>query len=157
MNVLFKKIIKNTTYKCLITRNIQNISINNYHYTAYTVNIKLYRKYISKLFKYPSFSFSNEGRLQGEIDKPDYSLSNDINIAKKQVFWRVRNIGQKELELLIGDWWEKYNNTLSLQEIKDFSKEILEMDNPTMNKYFVKLEDPSNQLIYTRKILNMTK
>lgn len=85
--------------------------------------------------------------------KPNFTLDENIIIAKKQVYWRIRNIGQKELELLIGNWWEKNNENMKFSEISEFNKEVLEMDNPTMNKYFVKLEKPEEKLKYTYEIL----
>lgn len=85
--------------------------------------------------------------------KPNFILDKDIEIAKKQMYWRIRNIGQKELELLIGNWWEQNNKNLNFSDISEFNKEVLEMDNPTMNKYFVKLEKPDEKLKYTYEIL----
>mmetsp|Transcript_37593 Transcript_37593/g.39040 ORF Transcript_37593/g.39040 Transcript_37593/m.39040 type:complete len:132 (+) Transcript_37593:12-407(+) len=93
-----------------------------------------------------------------EIEKllqPDFTLSEDFETAKKQVYWRIRNIGQREFELLIGDWWEANQSKMGFEEIKNFNKEILEMDNPSMNRYFVQLITPEKELFYTRKILNL--
>lgn len=87
--------------------------------------------------------------------KPDFTLTNDIKIAKKQMYWRIRNVGQRELELLIGEWWDANHDKMSFEEITAFNKEVLEMDNPNMNKYFVKLDTPPEDLYYTRRILNL--
>ena len=111
--------------------------------------MKAFKKLNTKFYFSKYFSSLN---LKNDLT-PDFTLNNDITIAKKQIYWRVRNIGQRELELLIGDWWEINSNKLTFDEIKAFNSEVLEMDNPSMNKYFVKLEEPENNLIYTRKIL----
>jgi succinate dehydrogenase flavin-adding protein (antitoxin of CptAB toxin-antitoxin module) len=78
------------------------------------------------------------------------NLSNDVATAKKQVFWRIRNIGQKELEYIIMKWYDKQN--LSYDEMKKFSEEVLEMENPDMNNYFVKMDPAPENLEFTRRI-----
>ena len=105
-----------------------------------------------KVLREQVFKFcSNENRI---IFKPDV-LSNDLETAKKQVYWRIRNIGQRELEMLIGDWWEANKTKLNINQLIEFNKEVLEMENPDMNKYFVKLDPPSDNMFYTKKILNI--
>ena len=43
---------------------------------------------------------------------------------------------------------------MNLEELKSFSEEVLEMENPDMNKYFVKMVPAADHLVYTRKIQN---
>jgi succinate dehydrogenase flavin-adding protein (antitoxin of CptAB toxin-antitoxin module) len=86
------------------------------------------------------------------VPKFKSNLSADMETAKKQTFWRIRNIGQLELEFIVMKWYEKQN--LSYDELKKFSEEVLEMENPEMNKYFVQFEAVPENLIYTQKIQN---
>jgi succinate dehydrogenase flavin-adding protein (antitoxin of CptAB toxin-antitoxin module) len=84
------------------------------------------------------------------IPRFNIDLSNDFELAKKQVFWRIRNIGQLELEFLLMKWFEQQN--MNLDQLKQFTKEVLEMENPEMNKYFVKFDSPPEEYNYTKKI-----
>ena len=78
------------------------------------------------------------------------NLVDDFATAKKQVFWRIRNIGQKELEYILMKWYD--HQTMTMEEMKRFSVEVLEMENPDMNKYFVKMEQAPENLEFTLKI-----
>jgi len=108
----------------------------------------------NKIYNFPFFSSKFFcGRVFDENLKPIFDTSNNLEIARKQVYWRIRNIGQKELELLIGDWWDKNKENLSIKEINEFNDEVLRMDNSDMNNYFVKFIQPPENLIYTKRIL----
>jgi succinate dehydrogenase flavin-adding protein (antitoxin of CptAB toxin-antitoxin module) len=85
-----------------------------------------------------------------QVPKFKIDLSNDYELARKQVFWRIRNIGQLELEFLLMKWYEQ--QTMNLDQLKDFTEEVLQMENPDMNKYFVKFDAPSENLPYVKKI-----
>ncbi len=76
----------------------------------------------------------------------------DRSTAEKQVFWRIRNIGQLELEFLIMKWYNENSANMSLADLVEFSEEVLEMENPDMNKYFMAFEPPTEKLKYTKKI-----
>ena len=85
-----------------------------------------------------------------EVPKFKIEISNDIELAKKQVFWRIRNIGQLELEFLLMKWYEQ--QTMNIDELKEFTEEVLQMENPEMNKYFAKFDAPSDNHLYVKKI-----
>lgn len=108
---------------------------------------------ITKNSLMPSFKFMRLNYFSEEYITPKFKTNlnlNDLEIAKKQIFWRIRNIGQLELEFLIMKWYN--NQNLSLIELKQFSEEVLEMENPEMNKYFMFFEPPSESLVFTKKI-----
>jgi succinate dehydrogenase flavin-adding protein (antitoxin of CptAB toxin-antitoxin module) len=86
------------------------------------------------------------------VPKFHITLSNDINIARKQVFWRVRNMGQLELEVILSRWWEKNESTLNLEEMNKFVKDVLEVEIPDLNKYFVNFQPAGEELGYINKI-----
>lgn len=89
-------------------------------------------------------------RLCEYVPRFKSNLSNDFETAKKQTFWRIRNIGQLELEFIVMKWYEQQK--LSLKELNEFSEEVLEMENPEMNKYFVQFESVPDEKVYTQKI-----
>jgi len=110
-------------------------------------------KSFTNIFNKRVFLFkSTVRRFTEEPPKFKTNLINDYNTAKKQVFWRIRNIGQLELEYIVMKWYDKQN--MNLEELKSFSEEVLEMENPDMNKYFVKMVPAAEHLVYTRKIQN---
>jgi succinate dehydrogenase flavin-adding protein (antitoxin of CptAB toxin-antitoxin module) len=110
-----------------------------------------------KLLYKKNLSFYYYGGLKNnfcteEFPAPKFktNLTNEMETAKKQIFWRVRNIGQLELEYIIMKWYNSQN--LSLEELRQFSEEILEMENPEMNRYFVMFEPAPDNLVFTKKI-----
>ena len=80
------------------------------------------------------------------------NLNNDIQIAKKQVFWRIRNMGQLELELILMKWWESNSHKMNLDDLKEFSKEVLEKEIPELNTYFVNYEVAPESMKYISSI-----
>ena len=66
------------------------------------------------------------------------NLSDDLNTAKKQVLWRIRNFGQLELEVLIGRWAQENINNMSINELSLFTHEILEKEVIELDGYFLK-------------------
>jgi succinate dehydrogenase flavin-adding protein (antitoxin of CptAB toxin-antitoxin module) len=105
---------------------------------------------------FPKRDFIKVGRkfLNSEnveaVPKFKINLSEDYELAKKQVFWRIRNIGQLELEFLLMKWYERQN--MNLEQLKQFTEEVLQMENPEMNKYFVKFDAPPENHLYTKQI-----
>lgn len=111
-----------------------------------TLNFLKINKYFSKSLPCKFFCEN----ISENVPRFKTNLSNDVATAKKQVFWRIRNIGQKELEYIIMKWYDKQN--LTYEEMKKFSEEVLEMENPDMNNYFVKMDPAPENLEFTRRI-----
>jgi succinate dehydrogenase flavin-adding protein (antitoxin of CptAB toxin-antitoxin module) len=86
------------------------------------------------------------------VPRFNIKLSEDFLTAKKQVFWRIRNIGQLELEFLLMKWYEKQD--MNLDQLREFTAEVLEMENPEMNQYFVKFDQPTDNMSFTKQIQN---
>ncbi len=74
--------------------------------------------------------------------------------ARKQIFWRIRNLGQLELEFIVFKWYDNHAKDLGIEELKAFSEEILEMENPDLNKYLVNMQPADPNLVFTNKIQN---
>jgi succinate dehydrogenase flavin-adding protein (antitoxin of CptAB toxin-antitoxin module) len=79
-------------------------------------------------------------------------LNEDITIAKKQIFWRLRNMGQLELEIILMRWWEENKNQMSMNELEEFSKEVLEKEIPELNLYFINFQPAPDDLKYISTI-----
>jgi succinate dehydrogenase flavin-adding protein (antitoxin of CptAB toxin-antitoxin module) len=85
------------------------------------------------------------------------NVQNNINIAKKQLFWRIRNMGQLEIELILQKWWDKNKDKLTLEDMKAFSQEVLEMENPDLNNYLVNQIPAPDNLKFMKEIQEFLK
>jgi len=114
---------------------------------------------ITKVKKYFTIVYSNKNYKidQQNITTPDFKLSDTVETAKKQIYWRIRNIGQRELEMLIMSWYDTNKDNLSVNQLQEFNNEILNMDIPEMNKYFVKLEPLLPELKFSKLIMDYSK
>lgn len=57
-----------------------------------------------------------------------------INTYKKQLIFRSRNLGMKELDLLVGTWAAKHVPDLSYSECTRFEEEVLHMETPDLSQ-----------------------
>lgn len=67
--------------------------------------------------------------------------SADINTYRKMLIFRSKNLGMKELDLLIGTWAQRHINNLERKELERYEIEILHMETPDLYKI---LSSPSN-------------
>lgn len=58
-----------------------------------------------------------------------------INTYKKQLIFRSRNLGMKELDLLVGTWAAKHVPDLSYSECIRFEEEVLHMETPDLSQF----------------------
>lgn len=58
-----------------------------------------------------------------------------INTYKKQLIFRSRNLGMKELDLLVGTWAAKHVPDLSYSECTRFEEEVLHMETPDLSQF----------------------
>ena len=96
-------------------------------------------KYIKKLFSLKDL-------------KAKINLNSDIQIAKKQIFWRIRNMGQLELELILMKWWDLNSHKMNMNDLKEFAEEVLEKEIPELNTYFVNYEVAPESMKYISSI-----
>jgi len=104
-----------------------------------------------------SRTFCNKIEVQLAYSEPPkfiIEINNDINIAKKQVAWRIRNMGQLEIEFLLMKWFDKYGDEMSLDQLKNLTTEVLEQEIPELNKYLLRKEPLPQNSKYLREIYN---
>ncbi len=94
---------------------------------------------------------------QVNISTPEFKVDSNIDYARKQIYWRIRNIGQREIEMLVLSWYENKKNKLSMEQLIEFNEEVINMDLPEMNNYFIKLDVIPDELKFTSEILNYSK
>ena len=61
----------------------------------------------------------------------------DIEAYKRQVTYRCTHIGTKELEIVLGDFLKINLGKMSYKEVEEFDKEIISMENPSMQRYLI--------------------
>jgi len=61
-------------------------------------------------------------------------------------------LGQLELEYIVFKWYDAHSKDMAIHELKAFSEEVLEMENPDLNRYFTSLQPANPSLVYTNKI-----
>jgi succinate dehydrogenase flavin-adding protein (antitoxin of CptAB toxin-antitoxin module) len=81
----------------------------------------------------------------------------DVNILKKSLYWRLRNLGQLEVELIIMNWYKNNENSFKENDLKEFYDEMNQIETNEMNDYFIKLKNVPNNKKYSIKIQNDLK
>ena len=65
-------------------------------------------------------------------DKPK-----DITAYRKQIMYRCGHIGTKELEIVLRDWLELNSGNMSYEDLEQFDKDVLDIENPQMQRYLM--------------------
>lgn len=58
----------------------------------------------------------------------------DIDTYRKMLVFRSKNLGMKELDLLIGTWAQTYLKNLDRKELERYEEEIIQMETPDLHK-----------------------
>lgn len=61
----------------------------------------------------------------------------DIEAYRKQIVYRSTHIGTKELEIILGDWLALNIAKMTYDELAGFDKDILDIENPQLQRYLV--------------------
>ena len=61
-------------------------------------------------------------------------LETNINSLRKQLLYRSRNLGMRELDLLIGTWAEHHIYNLSEPQLQEFHSQVLKHETPDLVK-----------------------
>ena len=83
----------------------------------------------------PSVAQANLERLSETYDRQPA----DLQDYRKQLGFRSRNLGMKELDLLVGKWAQSHLGALGRSELARFEQEVLYMETPDL---FVALTSP---------------
>lgn len=65
---------------------------------------------------------------------------------KKQLQWRARNLGMKEMDILIGTWTRENLKNCSLEEALQFERDILTIETPDLFKLIFMTQDEISKL-----------
>ena len=60
------------------------------------------------------------------------SKPTDLDAFKRQVYYRCRHIGTKELEIVIGDWLQLNMQGLQYKDMEEFDENVLNIENPQL-------------------------
>lgn len=61
------------------------------------------------------------------------------------------------MEFIVFKWYDAHIKDLGIEDLKAFSEEVLEMENPDLNRYFVNMQPADPSLVFTNKIQNYVK
>ena len=63
-------------------------------------------------------------------------ISNDLNVAKKQVLWKIRNIDNFDHQKILMNYFDRNADSMSLEDLKRLSSEILEKSSIDKQRIF---------------------
>ncbi|CAM6005790.1 unnamed protein product [Sphagnum balticum] len=63
-----------------------------------------------------------------------FQLENDAEALKGQLLYRSKNLGVKELDLIIGSWATHNLKTLSQDQLLEYHQEVLQQETPDLWK-----------------------
>ena len=61
----------------------------------------------------------------------------DVVAYRKQIQYRCGHIGTKELEIVLRDWLELNAGDMNYDELEQFDKDVLDIENPQMQRYLM--------------------
>jgi succinate dehydrogenase flavin-adding protein (antitoxin of CptAB toxin-antitoxin module) len=74
----------------------------------------------------------------------------DIQTFRKQLIFRSKNLGMKELDLLIGKWAESNVQSLKEDELLRFESEVLHLETPDLYKMLTGTRRDFDELDYPK-------
>ena len=82
-----------------------------------------------------------EGDVVPEIyreHRHQYSVQPEcIDAFRRQIYYRSTHIGTKELEIVLGDYLKLHMNDMTYEELEEFDREIITIENPQMQRYMI--------------------
>jgi succinate dehydrogenase flavin-adding protein (antitoxin of CptAB toxin-antitoxin module) len=69
-----------------------------------------------------------------------FTLDSSTNILRKQLLFRSKNLGMKELDLLVGRWATINLSNLDHETLEQFNTEVLSKETPNLNKILLSKE-----------------
>ena len=77
----------------------------------------------------------------------------DANAYRKQILYRCGHIGTKELEIILRDYLTLNAETMTYEELEQFDKDILDIENPSLQRYLLNGDPIEEQ--HNNKYLNI--
>lgn len=63
-----------------------------------------------------------------------FTLEHETEPLRKQLLFRSKNLGMKELDLLVGRWATLNFPKMNYEELQQFNQEVLSKETPDLNK-----------------------
>jgi succinate dehydrogenase flavin-adding protein (antitoxin of CptAB toxin-antitoxin module) len=78
-----------------------------------------------------------------------------LEAYRRQIIYRVGHIGTKELEIILRDYMTLYGKQMTYSELEQFDSEILDIENPSLQRYLVNQEqvEPEHNTKYVRDLV----
>ena len=96
-------------------------------------------------YQNPNIDQEQDGEYVPEIfrqNRHKYSTRpTEIGGYKRQIIYRSVHIGTKELEIVLGDWLSINIDKLSYADLIEFDQNVLDIENPSLQRYLMNGED----------------
>lgn len=53
------------------------------------------------------------------------TLEQDVDALRGQMLWRSKNLGVKELDLIVGSWAANFLKTLNYDQLLEYNKQVI--------------------------------
>lgn len=80
------------------------------------------------------------------------SLETDVSALRGQLLYRSKNMGLKEIDLIVGSWAQNHIHSLNLEELQKFNKEVLQKETPDLLRKLLGYEEIEKGEEYVNKI-----
>lgn len=60
------------------------------------------------------------------------TIEQDLAALRGQMTYRARNLGMKELDLIVGSWAVRYVPELDKEQLLEFNKQVLQQETPEL-------------------------
>lgn len=60
------------------------------------------------------------------------TLENNVEALRGQMLYRAKNLGVKELDLIVGSWAKNYVHTLNMEELNKFNSQVIQKETPDL-------------------------
>lgn len=57
-------------------------------------------------------------------------MEQDLAALRGQMTYRARNLGMKELDLIVGSWATRFVPGLNKEQLTEFNKQVLQQETP---------------------------
>jgi succinate dehydrogenase flavin-adding protein (antitoxin of CptAB toxin-antitoxin module) len=62
------------------------------------------------------------------------TLEQDVDALRGQMLYRSKNLGVKELDLIVGSWALNFLKTLNYDQLVQYNKEVIQQETPDLTK-----------------------
>ena len=62
------------------------------------------------------------------------TLEQDVDALRGQMLWRSKNLGVKELDLIVGSWAVNFLKNLNKDQLLEYNQQVINQETPDLTK-----------------------